>query len=61
MSPSRYRQQVRLEAKNKYVNRVQQKATAEATRPGGDSYKMTPLDDIFKGDPVKKAYDLENK
>ncbi|CAG9761079.1 unnamed protein product [Ceutorhynchus assimilis] len=61
MSPARYRQQVRLEAKNKYVNRVQQKANFEATKPEGDSYKLKPLDDIFKENPVKKAYDLKNK
>ncbi|XP_050304473.1 ribosome biogenesis protein BRX1 homolog [Anthonomus grandis grandis] len=55
MSPARYRQQVRLEAKNKYVNRIQQKATAEATRPGGDAYELTPLDDIFKETTGKRA------
>lgn len=57
MSPAKYRQQLRISAKNKYVNRMQQKAHAEATRPT-DSYKLTPLDDIFKGDPLKKALDL---
>jgi len=61
MSPAKYRQQVRLQAKNKYVNRIQQKATAEATRPRGDSYQLTPLDDIFKSDPIKKAYALGKK
>lgn len=61
MSPSKHRQQVRLEAKHKYVNRVQQKATAEATYPGGEGYKMTPLNDIFKNDPIKTAYELEKE
>lgn len=58
MSPARYRQQIRLVAKNKYVNRIQQKVHAEATRPT-DSYKLTPLQDIFQGDPLEKAIDLE--
>ncbi|CAG9759683.1 unnamed protein product [Ceutorhynchus assimilis] len=60
MSPARYRQQVRLEAKNKYVNRVQQKVNFESTKPEGDSYKLKPLDEIFRENPVKKAYDLKN-
>ncbi|XP_023014011.1 ribosome biogenesis protein BRX1 homolog [Leptinotarsa decemlineata] len=47
VSPSKYQLQLRLAAKNKYVNRVEQKLHAEATRPK-DSYKLTPLDDIFK-------------
>ncbi|XP_066145291.1 ribosome biogenesis protein BRX1 homolog isoform X2 [Euwallacea fornicatus] len=58
MSPSKYRQQIQLEAKHKYVNRVQQKATMEATRPGGDSYKLTPLEDIYKTTSIKKAHEL---
>nr|AEE62983.1 unknown [Dendroctonus ponderosae] len=61
VSPARYRQQVRLDAKSKYVNRVQQKAHAEATRPGGAGYKLTPLEDIFRGDNVKKAGELKKK
>ncbi|KAL1497272.1 hypothetical protein ABEB36_008264 [Hypothenemus hampei] len=58
MSPSKYRRKIQLESKNKYVNRLQQKASAEATRPGGDSYQLTPLEDIFKGNPLKKAQEL---
>ena len=60
MSPAKYRQQIRLAAKNKYLNRVQQKAHA-STANSGDGYKMTPLDDIFQGDPLKKAQEIESK
>ncbi|KAG5897476.1 hypothetical protein JTB14_031102 [Gonioctena quinquepunctata] len=64
VSPAKYHLQVRLAAKNKYVNRVEQKMHAEATRPK-DAYKLTPLEDIFKGDPLETAdkiiEDLEKK
>ncbi|KAJ3649336.1 hypothetical protein Zmor_021086 [Zophobas morio] len=60
VSPAKYRQQIRLAAKNKYLNRVQQKAHA-STANSGDGYKMTPLDDIFQGDPLKKAQEIESK
>lgn len=42
---------MRLSAKNKYVNRLQQKVHAEATKPE-ESYKLTPYDDIFKTDVI---------
>lgn len=58
VSPAKYRQQVRLSAKHKYVNRVQQKVHAEATKPK-DSYSLTPYDDLFKGNPIEKAMELE--
>ncbi|XP_060517107.1 ribosome biogenesis protein BRX1 homolog [Cylas formicarius] len=57
VSPAKHRQQVRLQAKNKYINRLQQKTHSEATRPV-NSYKLTPLDDLFKEDPLKKANEL---
>ncbi|RZB39377.1 ribosome biogenesis protein BRX1 -like [Asbolus verrucosus] len=58
ISPAKYRQQIRLSAKNKYLNRLQQKAHASANN-SGDGYKLTPLDDIFEGDPLKKAHEIE--
>ncbi|XP_028137614.2 ribosome biogenesis protein BRX1 homolog [Diabrotica virgifera virgifera] len=60
MSPARYRNQVRIAAKNKYVNRIQQKVHAEATRPT-ESYKMRPLDDIFQGNPLDKAQEYKKQ
>ncbi|CAG9819413.1 unnamed protein product [Phaedon cochleariae] len=59
VSPAKYQLQVRLAAKNKYVNRIEQKAHAEITRPK-DSYKLTPLEEVFKGDPLEVALNLEN-
>ncbi|KAJ8976194.1 hypothetical protein NQ317_002243 [Molorchus minor] len=50
VSPSKYRLQIRLGAKNKYLDRVQQKIRHEATRVK-EPYKLTPLEDIFKVDP----------
>lgn len=59
ISPAKYRQQIRLKAKHKYLNRLEQKENA--AQKSGDSYKMTPLDDIFHGDPMKKAQQIEAK
>lgn len=42
------------------MNRIQQKVHAEATRPT-DSYKLKPLDDIFQGDLLEKAEELEKR
>ncbi|KAJ3626404.1 hypothetical protein MTP99_016900 [Tenebrio molitor] len=58
ISPSRYRQQIRLSAKNKYLNRLQQKVHA-STLNSAEGYKMTPLDDIFQGDPLEKAQEIQ--
>ncbi|CAG9829907.1 unnamed protein product [Diabrotica balteata] len=60
VSPARYRNQVRVAAKNKYVNRIQQKVHAEATRPT-ESYRMRPLDDIFQGNPLDKAQEYKKQ
>lgn len=54
ISPTKYGQQMKLNAKNKYVNRVQQKVHSEVTRPK-NSYKLTSLDDMFKEDFLKQA------
>lgn len=47
VSPAKYRQQFRLQNRNKYVQRVQQKVNAELTKPE-ETYKLTPYDDLFK-------------
>lgn len=57
VSPAKYRQQVKLDAKYRYVNRIQQKIHKEITKPK-ESYKLTPLDDMFKGNPEEKALDF---
>lgn len=60
ISPSRHRQMLRKAAKDRYVNRLDQKATYEGTRPK-TTYKLNEYDEIFKGDPLEKAMEfLEN-
>lgn len=54
VSPAKYRQQLRLAAKNKYENKLHQKVNAK-TKEVGESYKLNPLDDIFKEDPLNLA------
>lgn len=61
LSPARYRHQVRLQAKNKYLDRVQQKTNAEINKPDGSTKPKIPLEDIFKGDPVEKAEELNKE
>lgn len=41
-----------------YTNRKEQKAHKELTRPE-TSYKLKPLEDLFKGDPLEKVAELE--
>lgn len=57
VSPAKYRQQLGAAAKNKYVNRIQQKVQAELNRPQ-EAYKLKPMEDIFKGKSLEKAYEL---
>lgn len=54
VSPANYRRQLRLAAKNKYQNKLHQKLNAK-TKEVGESYKLNPLDDIFKEDPISLA------
>ncbi|KAJ8920157.1 hypothetical protein NQ315_011818 [Exocentrus adspersus] len=60
LSPAKYRRQLKISARDKYVDRMQQKAHMEATRPK-ESYKLTPLDDMFKKDPLKMAEEMEGE
>lgn len=41
-----------------YTNRKEQKAHKELTRPE-TSYKLKPLEDLFKGDSLEKVAELE--
>lgn len=41
-----------------YVNRKSQKDHYEATRPE-TSYRLKPLEDLFKGDAIEKVVELE--
>lgn len=54
VSPAKYRRQLRLSAKNKYQNKIQQKLNLKA-KDVSETYKLNPLDDIFKEDPLEVA------
>lgn len=58
ISPAKHRQQMRLGAKYKYINRVQQKINAEISKPK-ESYKLDKYEDIFKSNNADDL-DIEN-
>ncbi|KAL6259600.1 hypothetical protein P5V15_009517 [Pogonomyrmex californicus] len=60
ISPAKYRQALTKKAANKYINRVEQKMVRQATKPES-SYVLNPIDEIFKGDLMEKAMEIENK
>lgn len=60
ITPAKYRQIILKKANNKYMNRITQKVQAEATKPKV-SYNLTPLNDIFAGDPLKTAKKLKTQ
>ncbi|XP_012230222.1 ribosome biogenesis protein BRX1 homolog [Linepithema humile] len=60
ISPAKYRQSLIKKAANKYINRVEQKMAREANKPE-KSYVLNPTDEIFKGDPLEKAVEMEEK
>lgn len=54
VSPAKYRQQVRLQAKHRYLDRIQQKVDKEVTMPK-DAYNNIPqMEDMFKEGQVTK-------
>lgn len=44
----------------KYINKVEQKVAQESSKPK-ESYSLNPMDEIFKGDPLEKAIELQQK
>ncbi|KAK2583580.1 hypothetical protein KPH14_009524 [Odynerus spinipes] len=60
VSPAKYRQLLNKKAAGKYVNRLEQKMTQQTNKPK-ESYALNPVDEIFKGDPIEKAAELQNK
>lgn len=44
----------------KYINKVEQKVAQERSKPK-ESYSLNPMDEIFKGDPLEKAKELQQK
>lgn len=52
------RQSLTKKAANKYINRVEQKMVQQANKPES-SYALNPTDEIFKGDLLEKAVEME--
>jgi hypothetical protein len=55
-----YRRQIRKVAANKYENRLKKKMAYEDTRPK-ESYHLNPVDEIFSGDTLEKASEIETQ
>lgn len=60
VSPSKHRQLLKKAAKDRYVNRLDQKTTYEMTRPK-ISYVFNEFNDIFQGDASEKAAEYLKK
>ncbi|KZC10293.1 PREDICTED: ribosome biogenesis protein BRX1 homolog [Dufourea novaeangliae] len=60
ISPTKFRQSINKKAAGKYVNKVEQKIAQEVNKPK-ESYSLNPMDEIFKGDPLEKAKEIEEK
>ncbi|XP_011866935.1 PREDICTED: ribosome biogenesis protein BRX1 homolog [Vollenhovia emeryi] len=60
ISPAKFRQSLKKKAANNYTNRVEQKMVRQATKPEF-SYAFNPTDEIFKGDALEKAIEMEEK
>ncbi|XP_011501837.1 PREDICTED: ribosome biogenesis protein BRX1 homolog, partial [Ceratosolen solmsi marchali] len=60
ISPAKYRQSLAKMAGGKYLNRIEQKVSAQLNKPK-ESYALDPMDDIFKGDILQVAKELEEK
>ncbi|XP_076640434.1 ribosome biogenesis protein BRX1 homolog [Colletes latitarsis] len=58
ISPSKFRQSINKKAVGKYINKVEQKVLQEINKPK-ESYSLNPMDEIFKGDPLEKAIELQ--
>ncbi|XP_033340888.2 ribosome biogenesis protein BRX1 homolog [Megalopta genalis] len=58
ISPAKFRQSIIKKAADKYVNKVEQKLVQEISKPK-KSYSLNPTDEIFKGDLLETAKELE--
>ncbi|XP_043250007.1 ribosome biogenesis protein BRX1 homolog [Colletes gigas] len=58
ISPSKFRQSINKKAAGKYISKVEQKMLQEINKPK-ESYSLNPMDEIFKGDPLEKAMELQ--
>lgn len=55
-----FRQLLAKKAGGKYKNRIEQKLAQEANKPE-QSYALNPTDEIFKGDLLEKALEVQKK
>ncbi|GFG38229.1 hypothetical protein Cfor_03827 [Coptotermes formosanus] len=60
VSPALYRRQIRKVAAQKYENRLEKKMAYEESRPQ-HSYRLNPIDEIFSGDTLQKATEIETQ
>ncbi|XP_068980168.1 ribosome biogenesis protein BRX1 homolog [Bombus flavifrons] len=60
ISPAKFRQSLKKNIAGKYINKVEQKVAQESSKPK-ESYSLNPMDEIFKGDPLEKAIELQQK
>ncbi|XP_076686888.1 ribosome biogenesis protein BRX1 homolog [Andrena cerasifolii] len=58
ISPAKFHQSINKKAAGKYMNKVEQKIVREINKPK-ESYSLNPMDEIFKGDPLEKAIELQ--
>lgn len=55
-----FRQSISKKAGGKYINRIEQKLAAQVNKPE-QSYALNPMDEIFQGDILSKAKELEKQ
>lgn len=60
VSPSKYRQMLKKKAKDRYVNRIEQKVNYELTKPK-TSYSLNETDELFEGNEMEKAAEILSK
>ena len=55
-----YRRRLKLAASTRYENRLEKKMHYETTKPE-QSYQLNPVDEIFTGDPIEKANEIQKR
>ncbi|OAD57783.1 Ribosome biogenesis protein BRX1 like protein [Eufriesea mexicana] len=60
ISPAKFRHSLKKNSANKYINKMEQKMAQEVNKPE-ESYSLNPINEIFKGDPLEKALELQQE
>ncbi|XP_006615595.1 ribosome biogenesis protein BRX1 homolog [Apis dorsata] len=60
VSPAKFRHSLNKNNTSKYMNKMDQKIIQKVNKPK-ESYSLNPMDEIFKGDPLEKAIELQQK